>query len=195
MTEIPGTDSWRLVALHGWHKHPVIIHQCKRTIGTDYDIVWLDITMSKRLGTEPSCHLSKTITKHRHGRLILVICCNVSFHRFSIYPIHQQYWKFVLLALTVNEEFLLHILYRSNVWRIEHFQFVCNLAIGFSSSLLFFRKTLEGIIFPGTLVLHLKHHGKSTTTAIWLSVIIQYGSQVSQLFKIISCILNGLYIF
>ena len=58
MTEIPGTDSWRLSALHRWHKHPVIIHQCKRTIGTDYDIVWLNVAMRKRLGTEPSCHLA-----------------------------------------------------------------------------------------------------------------------------------------
>ena len=195
MTEILGTDSWRFAALHGWHKHPIIIHQCKRTIGTDYDIVWLDIAMGKRLWTEPSRHFAKAITKHWHGRLIVIVCCDVSFHRLPFYPIHQQYRKFILLALTVHEEFLLHILYWSDVWGINHIQFICNLTIGISSPLLFFRKTLEGIIFPGTLVQHLKHYGKSATTAIWLSVIIQYGSQVSQLFKIITSILNGLYIF
>ena len=172
MTEILGTDSWRLAALHRWHKHPVIIHQCKRTIGTDYDIVWLNVAMRKRLGTEPSCHLAKTITQHQHGWLNPVICSNVSFHRFSIHPIHQQYRKFILLTLTVHEEFLLHILYWSDVWGINHIQFICNLTIGISSPFLFFRKTFEGIIFSSTLVLHLKHHGKSTTTAIWLSVII-----------------------
>ena len=172
MTEIFGTDSRRFTAFHRRHKHSIIIHQCKRTIGTDYDIVWLDVAMRKRLGTEPSCHLAKTIAKHRHDRLIVIVCRNVNFHSFSIYPIHQQYRKFILLALTVHEEFLLHILYRSNIWRINHIQFIRNLTIGFSSSLLFFRKTFEGIIFSGTLVLHLKYHGKSTTTAIWLSVII-----------------------
>ena len=55
----------------------------------------------------------------------------------------------------------------------NHILFIINLITRIIGTfLLIFQETLEGIILPSTLVLHLKHYGKSITHVIWLSVII-----------------------
>ena len=142
MREVLGADSRRLLTFHSRHKHAIIVDKRQRTVGAHHDIVGLYIAMSKWLGAKPSSHLAEAVAKHRHGVVVHIVIGNVCLHRLALNPIHQQYRELVVLAVAVNEQFLLQILYVCNISRINKLQFLSNLAIGFCTTFLLFGEAL-----------------------------------------------------
>ena len=142
MRKILCTNCWRFLSLHGRNKHTIIIYQCQISIRTNHDIVWLNITMSKLLRAKPRCHFTEAIAKHSHNIIVLIVLCNVILHCFTINPIHQKNRKLVFLTTAIYKDFLLQVLYGSNIRRINELQLICNLAISLSSTFLFFSKAL-----------------------------------------------------
>ena len=195
MTEILSTNSWRFAALHRRHKHSIIIYQAKRAIRTDYDIVWLDVAMGKRLWTEPSRHLAETVAEHRHSVSVRIVSCDVCFHRLALNPVHQQHRKLFVLTVAVNEKLLLQILHGSDIRRIDILQLLGYLTVSLRTSFLLLGEALQSIVLPRLLVLHLEHDGKRTTAPIRLTVFIQHGHQMAEFVKIVLSIANGGEIF
>ena len=142
MREVLGADSRRLLTFHSRHKHAIVINERQRAIGAHHDIVGLYIAMSKWLGAKPSCHLAEAVAKHRHGVIVYIVIGDVCLHRLALNPVHQQYGELVVLAVAVNEQFLLQILYECNIRRINKLQFLSNLAICFCTTFLLFGEAL-----------------------------------------------------
>ena len=142
MREVLGADSRRLLTFHSWHEHAIVVDKRQRTVGAHHDIVGLYIAMSKWLGAKPSCHLAEAVAKHRHGVVVHIVIGDVCLHRLALNPVHQQYGELVVLAVAVNEQFLLQILYVCNISRINKLQFLGNLTICFCTTFLLFGKAL-----------------------------------------------------
>ena len=195
MREVLGADGRRLLTFHSWHKHPVIIHQCKRTVGAHHDIVGLDVAMGKRLRAKPSRHLAETVAEHRHSVSVRIVSGNIRLHRLALNPVHQQYGELFVLTVAVNEKLLLQIFDGSDVRRVNKLQFFGYLAVSFRTTFLFLGETLQGIAFACLLVLHLEHDGKRTAATIRLAIIIQYRHQMAQFVKIVVSIANGSQVF
>ena len=195
MRKVLCTNCRRLHSLHCRNKHTIIIYQCQISIRTNHDIVWLNITMSKWLRTKPRCHLAEAIAQHSHSILILVVVGDVSFHRLTFHPVHQQHRKLIFLTATIHEDFFLQILHRSNIRGIYAIQLICYQTISLSSDLLLFQKALQSIALPCLFILHFEHDSKGTTATIGFTMIVKHWHQVSQFIKIITSISNGTHIF
>ena len=94
------------------------------------------------MGAKPSCHLAKAVAKHRHGVVVHIVIGDVCLHRLALNPVHKQYGKLFVLAVAVNEQFLLQILYVCNISRIDKLQFLGNLAVCFCTTFLLFGEAL-----------------------------------------------------
>ena len=195
MREVFGADGRRLLAFHSWHKHPVIIHQCKRTVRAHHDIVGFDVAMSERLRAKPSRHFAETVAEHRHSVSVRIVSGNIRLHRLALNPVHQQYGELFVLTVAVNEKLLLQIFDGSDVRRVNKLQFLGYLAVSFRTTFLFLGETLQGIAFACLLVLHLEHDSKRTAATIRLTVFVQHGHQMAQLVKIVLSLANGGEIF
>ena len=195
MRKVLCTNCWRLLSLHGRNKHTIIIYQCQISIRTNHDVIWLNITMSKWLRAKPRCHFTEAIAKHSHSIIVLIVCSNVTFHCFTINPIHQKDRELVFLTTAIYENFFFQVLHRSNIRGIYELQLICNLAISLSSTFLFFCKTLQSIAFSSLFIFHFKHDGKGATATIWFTMIIKHWYQMSQPVKITTCILYSSNIF
>ena len=195
MREFLSTNSRRLLTFHSGNKHTIIIHQGQCTIRANDDIIWFDVAMSEWLRAKPCRHFAETITEHSHSILILVVVSDISLHRLTFHPIHQQYRKLIFLTTAIHEDFLLQILHRSNIRGIYAIQLICYQTISLSSTLLLFQKALHGIALPCLFILHFEHYSESTTATIGFAMIVKHWYQVSQLIKIITSISNSTHIF
>ena len=142
MREVLGADSRRLLTFHGRHKHAIVVNKRQRTVGAHHDIVGLYVAMSKWLGAKPSCHLAEAVAKHRYGVVVHIVIGDVCLHRLALNPVHKQYGKLVVLAVTVNEQFLLQILYVCNISRIDKLQLLGNFTVCFRTPFLLFGEAL-----------------------------------------------------
>ena len=124
-----------------------------------------------------------------------IVVGNVGLHRLAVYPVHQQHGKHFVIAAAVYKQFLLQILHRRDICRVDKFQFLGYLPISLAPAFLFVGEALQGIVSPRLWVFHLEHYGKGTAAAIGLAVIVEYWLQVSQLVQIFFCVAYGCYIF
>ena len=195
MREVFGADSRRLLTFHCRHEHAVVVDERQRTIGAHHDIIRLDVAMSERLRAKPSRHFAETVAKHRHSVSVRVVSSNVCLHRLALNPVHQQHWELFVLAVAVNEHFLLQILHGSDIRRVDKLQLLGYLAVCFRSSFLLLGEALQCIALPRLFVLHLEHDGKRTAATIRLTIFIQHGHQMTQCVKVVLSLANGGEIF
>ena len=103
-----------------------------------------------------------------------IVAGNVGLHRLAVYPVHQQHRKHLVIATAVYKQFLLQILHRRDIRRVDKLQFLGYLPIRLASAFLFVGETLQGIVSSRLRVLHLEHYGKGAAAAIGLAVIVEY---------------------
>ena len=124
-----------------------------------------------------------------------IVVGNVGFHRLAVYPVHQQHGEHLVIAAAVYKQFLLQILHRRDICRVDKLQFLGYLPIRLAPAFLFVGKAFQGIVSPRLRVFHLEHYGKGAAAAIGLAVIVEHWLQVSQLVQILLCVAYGCYIF
>ena len=142
MREVLCADSRRLLTFHRWHKHAIIVDKRQRTVGAHHDIIGLYVAMSKWLGAKPSCHLAEAVAKHRHGVVVHIVIGDVCLHRLALNPVHKQYGKLFVLAVAVNEQFLLQILHGCDIRRVDKLQLLGNFTVCFCTTFLLFGEAL-----------------------------------------------------